>query len=230
MAAHRLAVAAAVAALLLAARSLHAQHCAPLYESFLAEVSVKKVDDRLRIHAQYAKEGGAGPKDAYQGYLIAYLDRDAASVPGAAPGDVIDPKVALVLHTQVMRRNEKADATGPWTYDLDFSIACAELVDKVLAYAALGAKDRSEDRLWHYYRHRIRLAVFVPFLEDAKYSVLEGLPKERHECNYDSERALVFQALPFGLQFLVSRSPDTKGRVWLRVLGDKPAPAAGTTK
>ena len=62
----------------------------------------------------------------------------------------------------------------------------------------------------------------MPFLDDAKYSTIDGLPEHRHECNYDDDRALVFQALPYRLQFLVSRSPDTNGRVWLRVYSDKP--------
>ena len=38
---------------------------------------------------------------------MAYLDRHADKVPAAAPGELLDPKAALVLHTQVMRRNEK---------------------------------------------------------------------------------------------------------------------------
>jgi hypothetical protein len=212
----------AAAVLLASSGPARAQHCAPLYETWLSDVSLEHVEHSLRIHVRFAKEGGAGPKDAYQGYLVAYLARDEAKVPAPPPGDVLDPKVALVLHTQVMRRNEKRDARGPWTWDLDCTIKDEELVDKLIALGNLGEKDREARDLWFYYKDRIRLAVFVPFLEDEKYSVLEGLPKERHECNYEADRALVFQALPYGLQFLVSRSADTNGRVWVRVRSDKP--------
>lgn len=214
---------AALAAALLLAVTARAQHCAPLFETWLSETRIEHVEHQLKIHVQFAKHGGAGAKDAYQGYLVAYLDRDEAKVP-AATGDVIDPAVALVLHTQVMRRNGKAGAPGPSTYDLDCTIADQDLVDKILALGKLGEQDRDASGSWDFYKHHIRLAVFVPFLDDKKYSVLDGLPEQRHECNYENDRALLFQALPCRLQFLVSRSPDTNGRVWVRVRSDKPRP------
>ena len=206
---------------LLLSVAVPAQHCAPLYETWLSEVAVKHVDDHLKVHVQFAKEGGAGDKTAYQGYLIAYLARDEAKVPAAA-GDLIDPKVALVLHTQVMRRNEKDGSPGPWTYDLDCTVKDQELVEKLIELGKLGDQDREQGTNWHDFKDRIRLAVFVPFLDDPKYSVLEGLPADRHECNYERARALVFQALPYRMQFRVSRSEATRTSVWLMVRSDKP--------
>lgn len=209
------------AAVLLLPLPVAAQHCAPLWETWLSEVSVKHVDDSLKIHAQFAKEGGAGDKAAYQGYLIAYLARDEAKVP-APTGDVLDPQVTLVLHTQVMRRNEKDGAHGPWTYDLDCTVKDQELVDRMIALGKLGEQDRDHGTNWYDYKDRIRLAVFVPFLDDETYSVLAGLPADRHECNYEQARALVFQALPYRMAFRVSRAPDTRTRVWLLVRSDNP--------
>lgn len=211
------------------------QHCAPLYQSFLSEASIRTVraeqpaDDRLQIHVQYAKEGGQAPA-AYQGYLVAYLDRDVGKVPAAAPADVLDPKLALVLHTQVMQRREKEDAPGPQTYDLDFEIRWEELVDKVIAHAQLGAADREDWPNWHHYKDHIRFALFVPWLEDKKYAVLPGLPEKRHECNYLGTRALVFQELPTRVLFLVSRDSGTRGRVWLQLRSDQPAASAATKR
>ena len=97
---------------------LRAQCCAPLYQTYLSEFSmrVERAEnpnaDTLRIHVQYAKEG-ARAAAAYQGYLIAYLDRDAGKVPAPAPADVIDPSRVVVLHTQLMKRREKDDSPAP---------------------------------------------------------------------------------------------------------------------
>ncbi|MBX3461621.1 MAG: hypothetical protein KF830_00480 [Planctomycetes bacterium] len=224
------------AALLLAAGAVRAQHCAPLYDCYLSQSWVQKLPaepesaDRLRIRAQFAKEGGAGDKPAYQGYLVAYLDRNADRVPAAAPADLLDPKAAVVLHTQLMRRNEKEGVPGPWTYDLEFTIRGEDLVDRLIAHAGLGAEDREDRGHWHHYVDRIRFAVFVPWLADAKYSVLGGLPDDRHECNYEHARALLFQELPFRVQFSVSRSTDPRAFVWIRVRSERAGPDAPQAK
>lgn len=201
---------------------LRAQHCAPLYQTYLSEVSMRIVraeqpaDDKLRIHVQYAKEGGQDPA-AYQGYLIAYLDRNAAKVPAPAPADVLDPTAMVILHTQLMQRREQKNSPGPQTYDLDFEISCAELVQKLVAHGKFGAADRDDRNGWFRYRDRIRFALFVPWLEDKKYSVLPGLPEDRHECNYLGSRALVFQELPTRAEFMVSHDERNRGNVWAKL-------------
>ena len=214
--------------------SLRAQHCAPLYQTYLSEVSMRIVraerpaDDKLRIHVQYAKEGGQDPA-AYQGYLIAYLDRNAAKVPAPAPAEVLDPTAMVVLHTQLMKRREQANSPGPQTYDLDFEISCEQLVQKLVEHGKLGAADRDDVNGWLCYRDQIRFALFVPWLEDKEYSVLRGLPEDRHECNYLRSRALLFQELPTRAGFKVSHDEANRGHVWVMLRGgqaDPPKPAA----
>lgn len=170
-----------------------AQHCAPIDESYLAKVELRHEQGSLHLRAEYAKSGGQ-IKDAYQAYVCAYLDRDAALVPAPAPKALLETDKVLVLDTQIIRRNERG------TYDLDFVIPEDELAKKVIAHAKLGDADRSAPGGWGSYVPRIQIAVFVPFLEDAKYSVLEGLPKDKHECNYENARALLFQTLPYRLR------------------------------
>lgn len=210
-----------------------AQHCAPIDESYLAKVELRHEQGSLHLRAEYAKSGGQS-KDAYQAYVCAYLDRDAALVPAQAPKAMLDTDKVLVLHTQVIRRNERG------TYDLDFAIQEDELAKKVIAHAKLGDADRSAPGGWGSYIPRIQLAVFVPFLEDAKHSVLEGLPKDKHECNYENARALLFQTLPYLLRIhygvvRATRLPEDNFRVLIRTeerqeatpVREKRAPEAG---
>jgi len=62
------------------------------------------------------------------------------------------------------------------------------------------------------YTDPIRLAIFIPFLEDMQYSVIEGLPKEKHECNYTSQPALLFETIPtrLGIRFFVEPPVERK--------------------
>lgn len=191
------------------------QHCAPIYQSFLSEISMKWADDTLKVHAEYTKEGGRD-KPAYQAYVIAYLEKDRKLVPSKNKGEVFDPKVALVLHTQVIKRNKDG------SYDLDYAIEDKQLVKRVIEHRKLGDDDRTKNKYWHVYKDKIRIAVFIPFLEDKKYATLEGLPEDRHECNYPGDRALLFQTLPNRIDFRTAHAEDIKGNVWVRVNGDKP--------
>lgn len=214
---------------------LRAQCCAPLYQTYLSEFSmrVERAEnpdaDTLRIHVQYAKEGAQAPA-AYQGYLIAYLDQNAGKVPAPAPADVLDPTAMVVLHTQLMKRREKDDSPGPHTYDLDFEIRCGELVQKLVDHGKLGAADRDDMNGWHHYKDHIRFALFVPWLEDVKYSVLPGLPEKRHECNYLRTRALVFQELPTRAAFQVSHDETNRRHVWVMLRSNQAEPAKPATK
>jgi len=196
-------------------QAAQAQHCPPIYQSFLSKVSVEWQKHTLRLQAEYTKSGGV-LHDAYQAYVVAYLDKDRKQVPAAKGKDVLDPKATLVLHTQVIKRNAKG------TFALDYSIGDEDLVKRVIKHMKLGEKDRAEMRHWDEYKDEIRIAIFVPFLDDKKYSNLKGLPKERHECNYDDDRALIFQTLPYRFTFMTSRSEDTAHTVWVRINGDKP--------
>ena len=59
---------------------------------------------------------------------------------------------------------------------------------------------------------QIRLAIFVPFLEDKRYANSDGLPDDRHECNYQSDRALVWQELPYQLKVSYKKDRETNER------------------
>ncbi|MDF1798671.1 MAG: hypothetical protein P1V81_05810 [Planctomycetota bacterium] len=170
-----------------------AQHCAPVVESYLSEVSLKRVDGQLELRAEYTLDGGRG-QDAFQAYVLAYLERDAARVPAPALADSIGPEAALVLHTQVIERSDDG------AFDLAFEIDEGELAKLMIAHGKLGEDDRVETGGWGAYRDRVRLAVFVPWLDDEQHSVLEGLPEDRHCCNYSHAPELLFQSLPYRLR------------------------------
>ena len=118
-----------------------AQHCAPIVESYLGEISVKHVGHDISVRVAYAKNGGR-PHEAYQAYLVAYLDRDADKAPASPPHPLIDDAVVLVLHTGVVRR----DATG--RYPLEYTISYDEMAKKVIAHAKLTDEDREAPGGW----------------------------------------------------------------------------------
>lgn len=181
-------------ALLAMCQPAPAQHCAPVYESYLNEISLKGDDGNLQLQMQYTLEGGAG-QDVFQAYLIAYLERDADLVPVRGDGDTLDPKVLLVLDTQLVKRNEEG------VFPLSFSIDGSQLAQDIINHRDLTEQDYLVIGGWAAYRDRLRLAVFIPTLEDHKYSVLEGLPEDRHCCTTTDVAALLWQTLPYRLSF-----------------------------
>lgn len=179
-------------------RPAQAQHCAPISESYLSLISIKHdpTGQSLNLKLDYSKRGGAF-KEKYQIYLLAYLEKDEERVPGPATGDLIDKKVVRVLQTEVTQRDK--EGTFPFRLQLDVQ----ELAKKIIELGRLTDKDRQDFGGWGRFEDNFRLAVFVPFLDDRAYSVLPGLPDDRHECNYDRRRVLLFQKLPysFGIRF-----------------------------
>jgi len=194
-----------------------AQHCAPIYESYLNAISLERSEDGIEFRVQYKVRGGAG-QDAYQAYVLAYLERDAARVPAPSPGDYIDKSVAFVLHTQLIKRNEKG------VFDLEYQIDGNELAKKMIAHRRLTESDRMENGGWGVYRDRVRIAVFVPWLDDEKYSVIEGLPEDRHCCNYSHAPELLFQTLPYRLTIhfgIVKAWSVEEGTFVIEINGDR---------
>lgn len=189
-----------------------AQHCAPITESYLSLISVKPSKDGIKIHCEYSKRGGR-QKQKYQAYLLAYLDSYAARVPGNAPKELVDPESVVTLHTQLIEKNQEG------AYGLDFEIKGDDLARMMIKQGRLSEKDRNSNVGYGRYSDRIRLAVFVPFLDDSKYSVIKGLPADKHECNYGRERALLFQQLPYS--FSIAYFEPTVYH--LEINGDKPA-------
>lgn len=178
--------------LLLACPDTPAQHCAPLYESYLTGISIRRHDGKVKLNVEHRINGGGG-QDRFQAYVVAFFEKDEKRVPAPAPGDLLDPGAAVVLHTQVVKRTEDG------VFPLGFSIDEDALAKKMIAHGKLVKKDQEVVGGWGSYKPRFRLAIFVPLLDDRKYSVLKGLPRDRHFCNYTDERAMLFQTLPYRL-------------------------------
>ncbi len=196
-----------------------AQHCPPIYESYLSEISIKHKEGKIAFQIKYSKNGGQ-PKKNYQAYVVAYLEKKSDSVPAAANKPILDPKVALVVKTQLIERDSKG------RYGFDVELDHNEFSKKMIKHAKLGKNDRTSYGGWGRYNDKIRLAVFIPFLDDKTYSNLKGLPEDKHECNYTKERALLFQELPYSLSVHFGTVQAVKlkdGEFWIQINGDKPA-------
>jgi len=203
----------------MASQVSEAQHCPPVFESYLSGISVKKAEGLIKFKLEYTLQGGAG-QDAYQAYLLAYLDRDADKVPAPAPKDLIDTKTVLVLDTALIKRNKHG------VFDFEFQIDGEELAKKMIAHKKLTEKDQIMYGDYGVYKDQVRIAVFIPLLDDKKYSVIDGLPEDRHYCNYGHERALLFQTLPYNLSInfgIVRAVRLPKGNFKIEINGDKPA-------
>jgi hypothetical protein len=171
-----------------------AQHCAGITESYLSEISVKHVKDSLKIKCEYYKQGGR-TKEAYQAYLLAYLDEHANKINQSSGEEFFDPEFVEVLHTQVITRDAEDG------YKLEFAISNEDFAKMLIKKKPIGDKRRSTGG--GFYLDNVRLAVFIPFLEDKKYALLKGLPEDRHECNYSGVKALLFQPLPSSLSIFI---------------------------
>ena len=194
-----------------------AQHCAPIVESYLSEISVKHVDESIAVRVEYVKNGGQ-PKAKYQAYLLAFLEKNRAEATAAAPKTMINQEVVEILHTQLIERNQNG------FYGMEVKLNRDELAKKMIKLGRLTEKDRTSDGGWGQYNDKIRLAVFIPFLEDQRYSNLKGLPEDKHECNYLNERALLFQELPysFSIHYGIVQAVELKeGKFRIQINGDK---------
>ena len=188
---------AALSCLIFMIVTAEAQHCPPIDESYLGQVSIRHAagNQALELNVEYSKTGGQ-PKEKYQVYLLAYLEKNADRVPAPSPADLIDKQVVRVLHTQAIERNDRG------TYEFQRRLLMTELAKSVIELGRLTEKDREDFGGWGRYKDRVRLAVFVPYLEDKTYSVLAELPAYKHECPAGGgagERSLLFQPLPYSL-------------------------------
>jgi hypothetical protein len=174
-----------------------AQHCPPIEESYLSQVSIKHGtgDQALELKVEYSKTGGQ-PKEKYQVYLLAYLEKNADRVPAPSPAELIDKQVVCVVHTQAIERNDRG------RYEFQRRLPMTELAKSIIQVGRLSEEGREDFGGWGRYKDRFRLAVFVPYLEDKTYSVLAELPAYKHECPAGGgagERSLLFQPLPYSL-------------------------------
>ena len=189
---------------------LFGQHCAPIYDAYLSRIETEKrrenVDNPLSseigldINLEFYKYGGSEP-EAYQLYLIAYLKSSETSVPAQPPADILDKSRVVILHTEVIKQTKRCHFPAKLFIDnITLAKKVAELEKQV-------GPRKPDDIDFADCSRPFRLAIFIPFLDDEKYSTLEGLPKDRHECNYGGARALLFQPLPYKLDIW---HPDTK--------------------
>jgi len=199
------------------------QHCAPIGQSYLSEISLKEQqDDFVTAHIEYCKRGG-NTQDVYQIYLLAYLEKNADTIPTPVSEDakqalgepLFDENSVIVLETKLIERNEEG------CFDYDYSQESDVLIEQLIS--ELMSEEEVNDReSWGEIKSPIRLAVFIPFLEDERYASLEGLPEDRHECNYRNRRALVWQRLPYRIN--LHRYSGKKPKYWMQINGDQPEP------
>lgn len=164
------------------------QHCAPIVESYLQSVSLRHSEDGIALEIDYKKTGGQR-KNGYQAYILAYSQSDAEKIAAMTPQEALETKRASVVHTQLAERQENG------CYRIQCSLATPAFVAAMLKDSRLDRQQVNDFGGWKSFKEGIRFAVFIPFLEDEKYSVIKGLPTDKHECNYVGESALLFDTL-----------------------------------
>ena len=215
--------------LLLAGSSASAQHCAPIVESYLSQISIgpNKKRTALELEVEYAKVGGRR-HPSYQIYLLAYLAKNEDQVPAPLPADFIDTKVVCVLHTEAIQQSKDGN------YDFRVRLDMTELAQKIIELGHLTDADRADPGGWGSYNDSFRLAIFIPFLDDSTYSVVDSLPEDRHECNYLRRRELLFQQLPYSFTIhygmvLAARPPRLpEGQYRIQINQDQPIKGRST--
>ncbi len=179
-----------------------AQHCPPIEESYLSAISLRRAagGKTLDLEIEYRKLGRL--HEAYQVYLLAFWSRDTERFLNPPQGEAFDPEACVILETRLLKPNSAdgnslIDAHG---YRCAMSIDTQELAETMLAFGKMTDDDRHIVGGWGWYQETIQFAVFIPFLEDAKYATLKDLPEDRHECNYGNAPALLFAVMPHQLQ------------------------------
>ena len=195
------------------------QHCPPIVESYLSATSVKRNDEGLEFSVTYSKTGGR-PKAAYQAYLVAFPTKNAATVTQLTPQQAIAKKHVAIIETKVIKIDRNRE------YQFKFQIETEDFVEKLLKEKLIARNRISNLGGWKSFDDQIQLAVFIPFLEDEKYSVLDELPGDSHECNYRGDSALLFE--PFGPKLevcygVVQATKLKDGEHYIQLNGKRPA-------
>ncbi len=169
------------------------QHCAPIVESYLSGISVSNGKDEINIDLKYSKLGGAD-KEAYQIYLIAYLEKNEDRVIKESLNDLFKDTLSAIIHSVVIKINDKR------FFEYSFSIKHNIIANIIIKQAKLKGEISGGYGSYH---ERFKIMAFIPFLEDKKYSTKSKLPTDRHECNYTNSRSLLLQPLPylFGIKY-----------------------------
>ncbi|MFO0940276.1 MAG: hypothetical protein U0930_05860 [Pirellulales bacterium] len=172
-----------------ATNSSIAQHCSPIVETYLSSVTIGHSENEIDLSAVYSKLGGQ-PKSAYQAYLIAYSSSNSKRIAELTPQQVIKEKMAVVVDTKLIERDKVGSYPAAWKLRKSKFIKLL-MEQKVISEYSAETRSLAKEEIY--------LAVFIPFLDDPEFSVIEGLPEDRHECNYGREAALLFETISTSL-------------------------------
>jgi len=178
---------ATTVALFFGATDLLAQHCPPIVESYLKSVSIDRSDGDIAFEIDYKKTGGR-PMESYQAYILAYSQSDYDRIAALTPQEAIESKLATVVHTQLCERQQNG------YYNIRWKLNTQSFVASMLKDSRLDEQQIDDYGGWKSFTDRIRIAIFVPFLDDETYSVVEGLPENKHECHSLGD-SLLFETL-----------------------------------
>ena len=207
-----------LSALLFAPVQLYAQHCAPIVESYLSTIGMTRSEEGLKLVLRYTKTGGR-TKSAYQAYILAYSDKNKAKVLELTAQEAIAQKLVTVVHTQVAKQNEAGD------YEIDFNLNTKNFVELLLKEKQISLESVTDSGGWKCFDSPIRLAVFVPFLDDEQFSRIDGLPEDKHECNYGKKSALFYDSLSTQMQVcfgIVQAIRLNEGEYYIQMHGREP--------
>jgi hypothetical protein len=172
---------------------LSAQHCAPIVESYLSTIDITRSEEGLNLSLKYSKTGGR-TKSTYQAYILAYSDKNRAKVLELTAQEAIAEKLVTVLHTQAAKQNEEGN------YEIEFKLNTQNFVERLLKEKQISLDSVTDTGGWKSFDSPIRLALFIPFLDDKQFSRIDGLPEDKHECNYGNKSALFYDSLSTQLQ------------------------------
>ena len=160
---------------------------------------MRRTKEGLSIKVGYSKTGGRA-KESYQAYVLAFSEKNFTKIEKLTPQQAIENGLATIVHTQIAAFTAAPDAPPAiqqvdesGEYRLAYELNTEQFVEKMIA--AKQIEKTSDIGGWQRFDDKLRLAIFIPFLDDKKYSVLDGLPNDKHECNYSGESALLFQKL-----------------------------------
>ena len=203
---------------LLATSSATAQRDPPIVESYLDSTSVERIDNGLKWNFSYTKTGGQ-IKKAYQYYVLAYSDRHNNKIAKLPPQEAIAQKLVCVLETKIAKRNKEGK------YRFELKIDANELVDQMKKENQIADERTRDVGGWKSFDDQIRLAIFIPFLDDLKYSNLEGLPADKNDGNYGADPALLFETTTQRLELcygIVQAVRLKEGQYHIQLNGNRP--------
>ncbi len=191
------------------------QHTAPIIESYLSKISVAHIGNDIKIGLEYSKTGGR-LKKAYQIYLIAYLEKDETVVLKNSINNLKRDSLLVILVTDIIKKDEKA------LYYWEYSIATNKLINRLIQNNLLKENDKESFGGYGRYNDRFKIMVFIPFLNDEKYSTSRRLPKDKQDGRYKNEKHLLYHTLPYAFEVhfgVVQGKILGKGNYYIQVDG-----------